>query len=179
MICPTWRKASWLVSRLGTVAICVPDLVKSNAVKRTFVLCLTTALLVSTAHRSPAPISEESPTPRPEQSAKPKAKHSATPKPTVAKSSPSPSQPTPQQGGIYTGTWIGPDHVIVINAAQDTVNISGCPSGNIFSASVGADNISWRTGNFREHKWTLKPYPDGKTALVTYVGTPIIFKRVN
>ncbi len=153
---------------------------KSKAVKRTFVLCLTTALFVSTAHRSPAPIAEESPVP--EQSAKPKAKHAAKPKPTVEKSSPSTPRPSPQQSGIYTGTWVGPapgNQTIVINAAQDTVNISLCPSGSVFPATVGADNISWRTGLFREHQWTLKPYPDGKTALVTYVGTPIIFKRVN
>jgi hypothetical protein len=31
--------------------------------KRTFVFCLTAALLLSTAHRLPAPISEESQTP--------------------------------------------------------------------------------------------------------------------
>jgi TonB family protein len=38
------------------------------------ILCLLALLL--TAHRLPAPISEENPTPAPEQSAKPKVKHS-------------------------------------------------------------------------------------------------------
>jgi hypothetical protein len=151
---------------------------KSDAVSRTLVFCLTTALLISTAHRSPAPISEE--TPASEQSAKAKAKHVAKPKPTAQNVSSSTPQPTPKQRGIYTGTWIGPgNQTIVINAAQDTIDISGCPSGITFPASVAPDNISWNTGTFREHHWTLKPYPDGKTALVTYVGKPIIFRRVN
>jgi endo-alpha-N-acetylgalactosaminidase len=42
--------------------------------KRSVLLCLTTAFLLSTAHRLPAPISEETRTPAPEQSAKPKPK---------------------------------------------------------------------------------------------------------
>lgn len=47
----------------------------------TFILILS--ILVTTAHRLPAPISEEStPTPAPEQSVKPKAKHSPKPKTT-------------------------------------------------------------------------------------------------
>jgi hypothetical protein len=150
---------------------------KSNAVSRTLVFCLTTALLISAAHRSPAPISEE--TPAPEQSAKAKAKHVAKPKPTAQSVSSSTPQPTPKHSVIYTGTWIGPgNQTIVINAAQDTVNITGC-WGSIFPASVEADDISWITGIFREHHWTLKPYPDGKSALVTFNGRPIIFRRVN
>src|SRR5438046_9375671 len=43
---------------------------------RSIVLMLCPLALLMTAHRLPAPISEENPTPVPEQSAKPKVKHS-------------------------------------------------------------------------------------------------------
>ena len=149
-------------------------------------IVLVTLILTTASHRLPAPISEKSPTPAPEQSAKPKPKHAAKPKPTAEKVSSSTAQPTPQQNGLYAGTWIGTiiwsasqitEHTVVIDAAQKTVNISGCAS-SIFPASVGADGISWVTGIFHEHKWTLKPNPDGKTALVMMNGSPAVFKRV-
>jgi hypothetical protein len=151
------------------------------------------ALLIST-HRLPAPISEvpESPTPKPEQSVKPRPKRTA--KPTVSESSesstkrqtasPQPkSQPTPNQTP-FAGTWSGTMNIslfgdvgytFLIEPAQTTVKMWGSnkPSeilhakADVCPSSVGADGISW---NWSAWRWTLKPYPDGKTALVKVAG---------
>jgi hypothetical protein len=86
--------------------------------KRTLVFCLTATLLLSTAYRAPAPISEESPTPAP----KPKA---------VAK-----PKPTPRAGDSLLGTWklnegestrapgTGKSNTVVCKAAGDSVRIT-------------------------------------------------------
>ena len=149
--------------------------------------CLVCWLLFLTAHRLPAPISEESPTPAVES--RPKArmprKTPAAERSAQLTKSKTPT-PTPNSQP-YAGTWIGSvdwgvfgitQHTIVIDPAQRTVNITGCGSGTTFSASITTSGISWATGYFREHKWTLRPSADGTSAVVTANGQSVIFKRL-
>jgi hypothetical protein len=66
-------------------------------------------------------------------------------------------------------------YTFLIEPAQTTVKMWGSnkPSeilhakADVCPASVGADGISW---NWSAWRWTLKPYPDGKTALVKVAG---------
>jgi hypothetical protein len=66
-------------------------------------------------------------------------------------------------------------YTFLIEPAQTTVKMWGTnkPSeiqhtkADVCPASVGADGISWSWSAWR---WTLKPYPDGKTALVKVAG---------
>lgn len=86
--------------------------------KRTLVFCLTAALLLSTAHRLPAPILESTPAVSP----KPKA---------VAQ-----LKPTPQAGNAQIGTWklnegestlapgTGKNNNVVYKAAGDSVAVT-------------------------------------------------------
>ena len=121
--------------------------------KRSLLFCLTTALLLLTAHRLPAPIAEESPTPVPEQSAKPKAKHAAKPEPkSVASASatnPARQQPSSKQRR-FAGTWTGTESVpgtgniqctYVINAAENSV-IGSSPG---FPAVTCVTTVNGRT----------------------------------
>lgn len=151
---------------------------------------MATALLIS-AHRLPAPISEvETPTPATEQSAKPKQKRTIKPDATSNNlETPAKRQtlsPKPQiQATPFAGTWSGMMNIsffgdigytFLIDTTQTTVKMWGTntPSeiphtkADVCRASVGADGISW---NWSAWRWTLKPYPDGKTALVK-VGGP-------
>ena len=149
-------------------------------------------MLIS-AHRLPAPIQEvpESPTPAPERSAKPKAKQTIKPK-VNENSESSTKRQTPSKAQIqatpnstpFAGTWSGTMNIslfgdigytFLIEPAQTTVKMWGTnkPSeiphtkADVCRASIGADGISW---NWSAWRWTLKPYPDGKTALVKVAG---------
>src|SRR6266446_1009310 len=144
--------------------------------------CLICSALLLTAHRLPAPIAEESSTPVPEQSAKPKPKRAKTASES-SKSSTQRQTPSPQpksestlNPAPFAGTWIGilnwgiggnAEHTIVIDAAQKTVSVTNLESGPVFPASINGNGICWTTGPLGQHRWLLKPYPDGKTALVT------------
>lgn len=151
--------------------------------KRTLALLLTVALLLITAHRLPAPISEipESPTPAPEQSAKSKPKRTIKSKATSESSesstshqTPSPqpkSQATPTQPR-FAGTWNGImdcgiygiiDHTIAIT--QDSMTVWQTKNPSVRGS--GAPQISGDTITIRYDTcyWTLTPNPDGKTAL--------------
>ena len=151
---------------------------ESVTINCTVRVLLAAALLLITAHRSPAPIQElpESPTPAPEQSAKPK------PKRTVTKASESPensakartplptpkNQPTPNRNP-FDGTWRGTlngDYTMVIggggtNVTQTTV---GYGTSN-WSATCDGISMRWNTVNGCSHTFT--PNSDGKTALAT------------
>ena len=145
-----------------------------------FRVLLSVALLLITARRLPAPIQEvvESPSPESEESAKPKPKQTAKPKPSERSES-STIQATP-----FAGTWSGTMNInffgdigytFLIEPAQTTVKMWGTnkPSeilhtkADVCRASISADGISW---TWSAWKWTLKPYPDGKTALVKVAG---------
>jgi hypothetical protein len=66
-------------------------------------------------------------------------------------------------------------YTFLIEPAQTTVKMWGTdkPSeiphtkADVCRASVGVDGISWGWSAWR---WTLKPYPDGKTASVKVAG---------
>ena len=147
-------------------------------------LLIVSALLITT-HRSPAPISEvETPSPTPKGS--PTATESAD-KAKIENRNASAPEPSAQLHNIYAGTWKGTlnwglggtrEHVVVIDAAQTSVTITNLPSGSTFPTSIGTDGISWVTGVLHEHKWLLKPLPDGKTAFVTVNGhNSTVFRR--
>jgi hypothetical protein len=154
---------------------------KFSALSR--LLLIGSALLI-TAHRLPAPISEvETPTPAP------KIKRTAkehTEKTKTENRNASTPQPSPQTHNIYAGTWSGTlnwgiegnyEHIVVIDAAQKTATVTHV-SGTTYPTLIGADGISWVTGIFHEHRWTLKPFPNGKTAVVTINGhNSAVFRR--
>src|SRR6266700_8186918 len=135
---------------------------------------LAVMLLLITAHRLPAPISEipESPTPAPEQSAKPKPKRTITLKVTT------------KFAGTWTGTIrFGPtlvvDYTLVINSAGNSVQEKSAQWGSHFySATCDGKTVRWQTLG-TDSRWALTPNPDGKTALVTgtAVVSPVIFHR--
>lgn len=169
-----------------------------SILRQTFRFLLIAALLFVTAHRLLAPISviPESPTPAPEQSPKAKAKRTIKPKASESSESstkrqtpsPAPKNQATTNRNPFDGTWVGTvdwgsfgnvEHTIVIDTAQKTVNITGCESGSVFRASLGPNGISWTTGLFKEHKWTMKPSEDGKTALVAVYGKSVIFRRTS
>ena len=140
--------------------------------KRPLVFCLATALLLSTVHRAPAPISEESPTPTPEQSAKPKPKRTVKPKASESSESSTKRQTptsTPKNRNPFDGTWRGflnnVDWTVVINGTGTTLTEKSAEYGT-FTPSVTCDGASMRyTVNGCSNIFT--PSPDGKTALWT------------
>jgi hypothetical protein len=137
-------------------------------------------LLLITAHRLPAPISEilESPTPAPEQSAKPKPKRTIKPKVTSESSEsstkrktalPAQSQPTPNRNP-FDGTWRGflhvADYTLIINVAGNTVTEKSAKWGTFtWPTTCDGKTIRWNDGG--SCAWTFTPNPDEKTALAT------------
>ena len=142
--------------------------------RRTFACCFTVALLLCTAHRAPAPISEvETPTPTPKRTVKHKASENLE-SPTKAKtSSPTPKNPATPTQPRFAGTWNGImdcgiygviEHTIAINQDSMTVWQTKNPSVRGSGApEINGDTIIVR---YSGCYWTLTPTPDGKTALV-------------
>jgi hypothetical protein len=142
-------------------------------------LFLALLFLVASAHRAPAPIQEisESPTPAPTVAA------STEPKIKSERTRPA-SKQTPLKTAPYAGTWAGTigitlfgniGYTFLIDSSQTKVTMWGTnkPSelpnakSDICPASTSADGISW---SWNMWTWTLKPYPNGKTALVKVTG---------
>jgi hypothetical protein len=142
-------------------------------------LCLIGGLLFVTAHRLPAPISEENPTPAPVQSAKPK--RTSKPKVTndnVEKNAASPKRvsipaATPIQNR-FDGSWMGTlpnlpfvgnvDFTLFVTGNGTSVTEKSVNFGtNSFQANCDGVTMRWETGS----SWTLTPNPDGQAALVT------------
>jgi hypothetical protein len=150
-------------------------------------------LLFLSSHRLPAPIvEEEKPTPAPEQSVKPKPKRTVKPNIATENAQSSEKRKTisgPQNRATpartsFAGTWSGTMNItlfgnigytFLIDPAQTTVKMWGTNNPaeiprtkfDLCPASISPDGISW---NWSAWKWTLKPYPDGKTALVKVAG---------
>jgi hypothetical protein len=154
--------------------------------RRTFCFSLVVALLLVTAHRLPAPISEipENPTPAQEQSAKPKPKRTIKPKVTNENSEDSGKQQTrttvsttkreTTPSNPFEGTWRGTldnlpfagnvDFTLVITAAGTAVVEKSANWGTKnFQSNCDGSTMKWETGS----SWTLTPNPDKQTALVT------------
>jgi len=139
--------------------------------KRTLVFCLAATLLLSTAHRAPAPISEvETPTPAP----KPKPKRTIKPKASESSESsikrPT-SSPTPNRnpfGGTWSAFLTGSDdyRTLVINAGGTVVTEKSTKWGT-FTWMATCDSVSMRWKSGGGCSWNFTPNPDGKTGLTT------------
>jgi len=149
--------------------------------KRSFALCLTTALLLSSTHRAPAPISEvETPTPAPKRTIKHKESENSQ-SPTKRKPPlPPQTKATPQQNP-FDGTWVGKGDIARWGVIEQIVI-----TGNGTSADVklgGKDALTGQDMWYRNMKpkyeggalilnngdgrWGLTPNSDGKTARFT------------
>lgn len=146
---------------------------------RIFSSLLVAALLLITAHRLPAPISEipESPTPSSEQSAKPKPKRTIKPKVTNENSESltkrQTASPTPKNqaipnldpfGGRWVGTFENAEFTLTITA-RGTIVTTDVPSQgvNTNQATCNGRSMKWTRG---WAYWTLAPNSDGTTAVV-------------
>jgi cell wall-associated NlpC family hydrolase len=159
-----------------------------------FLVPLLSILVI--AQRLPAPIvEEESPTPAPTGKTTPAPKRKPSPKPPAAESDQAKprtersdfasAQPTPRKKvAPYVGMWAGTmgitlfgniGYTFLVDPSQTKVTMWGTnkpaelsqTKSDICPASIVADGISWSWSAWR---WTLKPYPDGKTALVKVSG---------
>jgi hypothetical protein len=151
--------------------------------KRTLALFLTVGLLLISAHRLPAPISEipESPTPAPTVAPTAKPKPKSLPKP-KAKSEASESatssarqKPSPKQSR-FAGTWVGtmPEvpwgnvaTELIVDQTEATMEWqeSGKRKGLVKAQRIG-DMVQ---GSFPAPiaiVWSVTPQPDGATARV-------------
>ena len=141
---------------------------------------LIAGLLVISAHRLPAPISEEStPTPALEQSAKPKTKPLPKPKP---KSEPTESATNPvrQQrsskqsrfGGTWVGTMptfpMGPAAVVLtVDSTETTMAMTWRGSTVTVEAQRNGGTLQATSPEgIYTNTWSLTPQPDGTTARV-------------
>jgi hypothetical protein len=174
--------------------------------RRTFCFLLVAALLLATAHRLPAPISEipESPTPAPEQPAKPKPtvkpKANENSKSSTKRQTPSPtpqSKATPQRNP-FDGTWIGTlnnlpwlgntEFTFLISASGTSITEKSKQMGTKpYQAACEGSTMRWTAE--ANCAWTFTPNPDGKTALATIncpglfgigiYNSPTIFRRTS
>jgi hypothetical protein len=143
-------------------------------------LCLV--ILLISAHRLPAPISEvpESPTPSLEQSAEPKTKRT-TKRQTANRN----SFAGTWAGTISQGIWGNVDYSFTINAAGTAVVEKSRLGTATQRATWNGKAATWRSGVFlKEIAWTLTPNPDRKTALVVcsspFYGTPsAVFRKTS
>jgi hypothetical protein len=156
-----------------------------------FRIFLVFMLLLVSAHRLPAPISEiPTPTPAPTGQSKPKK--------TRSNSNAAESQPLTKavathslQGPArFAGTWHGVmvwgmygnvDVTLAIDASAASVNETNrYVSGTRVLKNNGA-SVTWHEGSFGSMSWTFTPNPDGKTASVRltniFIDSSAIFHR--
>jgi hypothetical protein len=143
-----------------------------NAIAR---FCLVAALLISTAHHSPAPIQEENPTPAPTLKPKAKAPRAASkPKPSASAARARPTAAATPLPSKFDGTWTGTlpnlpfvgnvDFTLLVSANGTSVTENSANFGtNSFQANCDGVTMKWETGS----SWTLTPNPDGQAGLVT------------
>jgi hypothetical protein len=143
------------------------------------------ALLIVSAHRSPAPIQEapESPTPALADAAIAEPKKSP-PKPKAKPSAEPPRKPqtktttTPSQTGAarFAGTWIGRiaadrmgDVDVRLVISTDGISVAQTSKAGVWTRPLTYDGkiLSWQTGPTNAVAWTLKLNPDEQSALVT------------
>ena len=145
-------------------------------------ITLVIGILVISAHRLPAPISEESTaTPAPEQSAKPKSKRVSKPKAAnenaerAAMSQKRTITPAATRNqNRFDGTWVGTlnnlpfagnvEFTLVVTGNGTSVTEKSANFGtNTFQVNCDGSTMRWETGS----SWTLTPIAEGQTALVT------------
>jgi hypothetical protein len=116
-----------------------------SILRRTFSFSLVAALLLITAHRLPAPISEtpESPTPAPEQSEKPKPKRTTKPKPkpeaSESATNPARQQPSSKQSR-FAGVWAGTMSTIPYGSLPAVVTVDPTETAMAVSWYDAADS---------------------------------------
>ena len=155
------------------------------------------AIFFTLVTRLPAPISEESPTPALKRAIKPKvgtASSESSTKPKTASPQPK-AQTTPNPKRPYTGTWTGVvtwgiwgdyEHTIIIDDQQTIMSVKSISTVHggtgTARASIDSNGITGQLSGLNG-KWTLQPFPDGKTANVRVTGvlldTSAIFRRVH
>jgi hypothetical protein len=161
------------------IRICAGADKRSGSVSRRSCFLIIAALLLSSAHRLPAPIQEvpETPTPAPAQSARPKSKQTVKAKGSEGSESPARRQtPSPMprnqktlQQNLFDGTWVGSFQVddsrtLIIGAAGTVVTEKSVKYGTAtWSATCDRASMRWKTAG--GCSWTLAPNPDGKTML--------------
>lgn len=162
------RRAAFPSATVDSISTCVGrfhSLVGTTILtpmKRSFLLCLTIALILSTTHRAPAPIVEESPKPA---ATKPRPKSIAEPKP-----KPRPAvkpEPTPIS---YAGIW-ATNYNNELQVSQTANHVTGSYDGGrgVLDGTVNGNILSgtwaWRNqrGIFR---FTLSG--DGKSFSGTF-----------
>jgi hypothetical protein len=159
---PNWVYTGPRLTDLCWLPLC--DFPQNIAMKGTPVF-VALALVVMTAHRLPAPISEESPTPRPKSQST-----AAPPKKEEAKPA--------SQRNAFDGTWVGTENLGSVGTIQSTQVISG--SGTMARSRSKLGTFTWNaTCNGKTMRWsvntqygsgvrTFTPNPDGKTALMIF-----------
>lgn len=150
---------------------------------RTLVCFIVFALLVTTAHRLPAPIQEvpQSPTPGPRVAP-------------AAKSIKSSSKPKSKPSGAarFAGTWTGritidkfADTDVRLVISTDGRSVAQTSQAGVWTRPLTYDGklLSWQTGPTNAVAWTLVLNPDEQRALVTRIWSGVqtrgIFKRVH
>jgi len=145
-------------------------------------ICLVCCLLFITAHRLPAPITEESATPAPEQLAKPKTKRAIESK---TNHPPAPSRAlsgaTTARSKKFAGTWSGIMQTfpagnqttqIVIDSTETTMTVSwfGQTASAKTQLNGGALQATFPPPAFQpqSHNWSITPQPDGASARVHF-----------
>ncbi len=165
---------------------------------RTLRILFAAGLLLITAQRLPAPISEvpETPTPTPVLPTQSENKSNATitgatPQPAA---NPAPSTtPEVADPARFAGTWTGKikfgrvgdvDFTLVINSEATSLEQGSKNFGRHMHATISSGHtLSWRAGEKNDLAWTLTPNPDGQTALTTLklpsgAESTAIFQRV-
>jgi hypothetical protein len=130
-----------------------------------------------TAHRLPAPITEESPTAVPEQSAKPKSKRVIEPKTDRTATPGAVSASTPARSKKFAGTWTGTMQTfpagnqttqLVIDSTERTMTVSWFGKTTSAKAQLNGDTLkaTFPPPAFQpqSHNWSITPQPDGVTA---------------
>jgi len=146
-------------------------------------LCLICCVLLITAQRLPAPISEESPTPAPEHLAKSKAKRTAKSKTSGAESESSSNtqsraaaKPAPTPNKRFAGTWVGTMQtfpmgpaavVLTVDSTETTMAMTWRGSTVTVKATRNGDTLQATSPEgIYTNTWSLTPQPDGATARV-------------
>ena len=148
---------------------------------RTLACFIAFALLVTTAHRLPAPIQEIPQSPTPGPTVAPAAK------PTKSSSKP---KSKPSGAARFAGTWTGRitidkfvDTDVRLVISTDGRSVAQTSQAGVWTRPLTYDGklLSWQTGPTNAVAWTLALNPDEQSALVTRIWSGVqtrgIFKR--
>jgi len=145
---------------------------------------LLVGLLLVTAHRLPAAISEVQETPTPTATIVPTAAPTQHPTATPI------AGPDSTGAARFAGTWTGKINMekigdvevtLVINADATSLTQSSKLATDVRAVSSTGDSLAWHTGVKNKIAWTLKLNPGGETATATRnfsgMTTTATFKR--